>query len=124
MIFQKEFLNKTLLLKTFQIKILSNTFLRLKRNYIRKIKYEIKGSFGHVFWNLFWLRFLKLVSKNYFLFFNLKTSFKMVQRTHIFLLCLKIDENNSPYSLKIVLYFTLFLKIVFKQQWPNSAKKF
>ena len=49
MIFQKEFLNKTLSLQTVQIKILSNTFLRLKRNYIRKIKYEIKGSFGHVF---------------------------------------------------------------------------
>ena len=63
-------------------------------------------------------------------YFNLKIVFKkqvsgnMVKQTYFFLLFLKIGENNSYLFLKIILYFTLFLKIVYWEQWSNSVKKF
>ena len=40
-----------------------------------------------------------------------------------FFLKKKIGENNF-YFLKIILYFILFLKIVFRKQWLNSVTNF
>ena len=45
----------------------------------------------------------------------------MIKRTYIFK---KTDKTTSTYSLKIILYFTLFLKISFKEQQSNSVKNF
>ena len=46
----------------------------------------------------------------------------MIKRTHIFILLLKIGENNS-YSLKIIFHFTLFLKIISREQLSNNVRK-
>ena len=67
--------------------------------------------------------FVKLVFKNWLLFFNLKTVFKNKFKKiwsnkfiYIYIYFLKLVKTISIYLLKIVLYFILFLKIKNKDE--------
>ena len=77
-----------------------------------------------------WSCFLKFVFKNYFLFFNLKKVFKnKFKKTWsndlmFFFYFLKAGENNSYLFSKNCLYFTLFLKIISREQQSNGVGNF
>ena len=43
---------------------------------------------------------------------------------YVFLLFLKTEKITFTYYLKIALYFTLFLKFIFRKQQPNSIINF
>ena len=62
-----------------------------------------------------WLYFLKLIFKNYFSFFNLITSLRKYDQIDSFSFCFKkLVKIPHTCSLKIIFYFTLFVKIVSK----------
>ena len=48
----------------------------------------------------------------------------MIKWVYVFFLFSKIDKNNFYFYLKIIIYFTLFLKIIFREQPSNCVKIF
>ena len=66
----------------------------------------------------------KFVFKNYFLFFNLKTSLKKHGQTDSCFREKKLMKTTHTYPFKFVLYFTLFIKIVLRKQRSNNVRKF